>query len=1782
MPDPAVASPRSSSSSSGVKEALAGEAVGPLPPESGLDVKSDRNAERHVHSLVDLVGAIEVELGVAMGQADSVRQACVRVGELLRVAPPEERSQTAERLLPLLALRCNRPTQVLFEFLVAQVEQGNLETSIVPRLLDAADPELRERAADLLLRLSDQGTLEPTQALLLELAYRLDREDGPLRGQACLKAIGRLLASLASASSGRGSPHPPTDSGSCPPEVAAGSDGERNALERWLSCPIPPLRRLAARILDLHGRPTRSMIERVLGPAHTFLGPYLDYTGAGHLDLVTLTPEDAPEPPAVPSLRTAEQIVGRPLLQRVLGQLGWRRVCWGVYAERQVAVQVEGSFPYLVAPEEVALLEQCGAVQKRFDRFLIMATGSLGEGESLAVDQQVQRFRRYNATHAKLLAEILEVAPLTAAKVHRLLDRMAVVVTDFVALFQGHTADADAVVTVFEQLRSSVLAGLEGEGNCIQSPPTTRLVQMFEDPRTLSEVQTLHGLKRYLHQQGLTLAFRLFRSGVANRTVDLLVASTERVLRVFQNIRYVEFEPFPLGGRALPTLPGGEALPAARGRSGTSASLPLAVALVVEAYGRQLLFESSIVLPAAEILAYGNEVQIFLHFVNHPAFLRLDLSPPLRGGMIDLEYFGVSQYELERHPNLGLPGIRRLFSELDFDTSQAGVRLHFRYDKERAFDFGDLMSAARSLFHVAPYLMDLDWILAALDYPDEAREIVASAWARFARAWGVLPLDLLLTKDRRRVLQGTAADPAGPREIAWDGTGSYCDRFSEASTVDLLPRLQSAMRRLGLYDLGNWEEAEGKAVGQRVLERTVLFPLREAIERGEARVFEGTIVPVLPTLFVRDHEAARLAALLDQRGSELEQASDLALGLAPLERELRFRETGTVQGYPVERAVIRLRSGRLGVFVLRDATGIARLALAAEGAVLYHYRENAGAEWKPGPTLNRAELEALLRSGNAHVGDLYLPEGAVSSHLLRSLRRDGDRVAGPACLTHTRSEPGAATLAIETLSTLFGLPYAQSPLRPQPGDRMLPGVAAAPGRATGVARFLSSTSRGDGHTRPDLVTDAVLVAPALRPEDMLLLRHVAAIVSTGGGILSHAGLVALELQKPALIVQGRWRRGDDGRVELVYRRPEFREEGIRVGAFAVTLRRGLHDQEETLNEGDLVVVDADRSCLIVLGQDREALVARRELQALEAATTGLERTRDPAEALTLRGRLLRAVHQLERLFGRIESPTLARYSIRELLSPPSAPERSPATAERHRLLGCLLSNPRCKKAARQAARQQLRALSVHNDAMLALALGSIPIAKNLFEVLFLRTRVLQIRAEFAEVSSLLQRWQIGREARAVGSDVDGVTRCRLLDLHNEFVARLHQRHDPWKLRQVLRSLTRLDSVLGAPGAEVRGATRLARRAVEQAEAGVRSKLGSRRVLKPAEYGLELEPLIGAKASNLGEISRVLGANSVPAWFAVSDCAFREVLLRSQTTGPQGRSLQEAINGVLHQAELDPGRKAELIRELWQTVELGTSLEAEVLQAYRALAGPDGERAPYVAVRSSTFEEDGENRAWAGQFDSFMFVRGERSLLDHLVLAWAGLWNEKALCQRDLLPESPRIGGGVIVQRMVRARVSGVLLTASAARGQPHEMVINAGLGLGEGVVSGVVGVDQVLVEKRFDPEREPLRCKYEVGDKRERVVFDADSGHGTRREATPYHQRFRAALEYVEVAELVDAALLLESSYQMPLDLEFAFEGPHLRILQARPVPVFHMALRETLERYPLRTEPEPREENRP
>ncbi|MFB6722697.1 PEP/pyruvate-binding domain-containing protein [Kribbella sp. NPDC056345] len=182
-----------------------------------------------------------------------------------------------------------------------------------------------------------------------------------------------------------------------------------------------------------------------------------------------------------------------------------------------------------------------------------------------------------------------------------------------------------------------------------------------------------------------------------------------------------------------------------------------------------------------------------------------------------------------------------------------------------------------------------------------------------------------------------------------------------------------------------------------------------------------------------------------------------------------------------------------------------------------------------------------------------------------------------------------------------------------------------------------------------------------------------------------------------------------------------------------------------------------------------------------------------------------------------------------------------------------------------------------------------------------------------------------------------------------------------------------------------------------------------------------------------------------------------------------------------------------------------------------------------AVRSSASTEDTASRSAAGVYDSFLGVpRAE--LPDRIAATRASLWSPRAAAYRRTDAEMT-----VIVQQHIDADVSGVLFTGSPT-------LVEASWGLGESVVSGRVTPDAFTVVNGEVTERR-------LGDKTTRV---------DRTTTTPVSptNRTRYCLTDHQLRELWQLGQAVEHHLGEPQDLEFAYEGDHLWLLQARPITV--------------------------
>ncbi|MCL6451700.1 MAG: HAD-IA family hydrolase [Acetobacteraceae bacterium] len=288
----------------------------------------------------------------------------------------------------------------------------------------------------------------------------------------------------------------------------------------------------------------------------------------------------------------------------------------------------------------------------------------------------------------------------------------------------------------------------------------------------------------------------------------------------------------------------------------------------------------------------------------------------------------------------------------------------------------------------------------------------------------------------------------------------------------------------------------------------------------------------------------------------------------------------------------------------------------------------------------------------------------------------------------------------------------------------------------------------------------------------------------------------------------------------------------------------------------------------------------------------------------------------------------------------------------------------------------------------------------------------------------------------------------------------------------------------------------------------------------------LDPrLAGGKAAGL-RLARAQGL-SVPQGFCVLTPAF------SLHARAAGLDSDPALDEAWERGDLE-GFSARAQSKIRSTP-LPAPVASALAEACARLEGPAGARAevagpggPELAVRSSAPWEDGAEASFGGVLESFLGVRGLGRLCDALRDCWASAFSTRALgYMRHRSRLDPRAWGtAVLVQRLVPARASGVAFSRDPVGGRS-----GAGLIEGSPGPAGVVG-----------GEAPAFGCRFSVRRARPRLAWG----------------RLPAGLDRPSLAQVARALAKLERAAGLPVDVEWAWDGARVWVLQVRPITALH------------------------
>jgi phosphoenolpyruvate synthase/pyruvate phosphate dikinase len=302
-------------------------------------------------------------------------------------------------------------------------------------------------------------------------------------------------------------------------------------------------------------------------------------------------------------------------------------------------------------------------------------------------------------------------------------------------------------------------------------------------------------------------------------------------------------------------------------------------------------------------------------------------------------------------------------------------------------------------------------------------------------------------------------------------------------------------------------------------------------------------------------------------------------------------------------------------------------------------------------------------------------------------------------------------------------------------------------------------------------------------------------------------------------------------------------------------------------------------------------------------------------------------------------------------------------------------------------------------------------------------------------------------------------------------------------------------------------------------------------------------IAGGKGASLGEMTQA--GIPVPEGFVILSNAFERFI--------EETDLNVEIDAILDTVDIKEIHTVENASEKIQAIilskEMPEDIKAETLNFYNKLD------CKFVAVRSSATSEDSVSAAWAGQLDSFLNTT-DKTLLENVKRCWASLFTPRAVFYRfEKKLNKDKISVAVVVQKMVDSEESGIAFSVHPVTQDENQIIIEAGFGLGEAIVSGSITPDSYVIDKQgFDI------LDINVNEQTKALYKKTKGGNEWKELGDKGRKQVLTEKEIIELSKLI---VKIENHYGFPCDIEWAKEKGKFYIVQSRPITTLKDKIRK-------------------
>lgn len=321
---------------------------------------------------------------------------------------------------------------------------------------------------------------------------------------------------------------------------------------------------------------------------------------------------------------------------------------------------------------------------------------------------------------------------------------------------------------------------------------------------------------------------------------------------------------------------------------------------------------------------------------------------------------------------------------------------------------------------------------------------------------------------------------------------------------------------------------------------------------------------------------------------------------------------------------------------------------------------------------------------------------------------------------------------------------------------------------------------------------------------------------------------------------------------------------------------------------------------------------------------------------------------------------------------------------------------------------------------------------------------------------------------------------------------------------------------------------------------------------------------GGKGASLGEMSNV--RIPIPPGFVVLASAFDRFLKETDLNAEIEARLKEVNPEDTNTVD----KASNVIRDAIHDHAMPKDLKNEILKAFDELCANTpltplikGENQYFVAVRSSATAEDSSVASWAGELETYLNTTRE-NVVERVKTCWSSLFTPRAIFYRhEKKLIDHYVSVAVVVQKMVQSEIAGIAFTVHPVTEDPNQMIIEAGYGLGEAIVSGQITPDSYVVQKE-----EMSILDINIGTQTRKLIRNVRTAKNTKlRKTKSKEDDFsnewvelseseggKQKLNGKQIIELAGICKQIEKHYKFPCDIEWAYEGGKFYITQSRPI----------------------------